>query len=123
MYNRNGCSLILSPNLSQYMYITKFGDNRICHRIWCQICHQTTLGSYLRRSPQICCPLYPISMNCLHLQSVKSLASKISLSLFIDAAPLSNIATGETSPAITPFHFFGYSNFSNFYHEITSITC
>ena len=30
--------------------------------------------------------------------------------------------TGETSPAITPFHFFGYSNFSNFYHEKTSIT-
>ena len=33
-----------------------------------------------------------------------------------------NIATGETSPAITSFHFFGYSNFSNFYHWITSIT-
>ena len=26
-----------------------------------------------------------------------------------------NIATGETSPVITPFHFYGYSNFSNFY--------
>ena len=29
-----------------------------------------------------------------------------------------NIATGKTSPAITPFHLFGYSNFSNFYHSI-----
>ena len=29
-----------------------------------------------------------------------------------------NIATGETSPAITPSHLFGYSNFSNFYHSI-----
>ena len=26
-----------------------------------------------------------------------------------------NIATGETSPVINPFHFYGYSNFSNFY--------
>ena len=25
-----------------------------------------------------------------------------------------NIATGEKSPANTPFHFYGYSNFSNF---------
>ena len=33
-----------------------------------------------------------------------------------------NIATGETPPAITPFHFFGYSNFSNFHHLITFIT-
>ena len=30
--------------------------------------------------------------------------------------PLSNIATGETSQAITPFHYF------NFYHKITFIT-
>ena len=30
-----------------------------------------------------------------------------------------NIATGETAQAITPFHFFDYFNFSNFYHEIT----
>ena len=34
-----------------------------------------------------------------------------------------NIAIGETSPAITSFHFFGYSNSSTFYHQITSITC
>ena len=27
-----------------------------------------------------------------------------------------NIATGETSSVIAPFHFFGYSNFSYFYH-------
>ena len=27
-----------------------------------------------------------------------------------------NIATGETPPVITPFHFFGYSNLPNFYH-------
>ena len=27
-----------------------------------------------------------------------------------------NIATGETSQAITPFHFFDYFDFSNFYH-------
>ena len=26
-----------------------------------------------------------------------------------------NIITGETSQAITPFHFFDYFNFSNFY--------
>ena len=32
-----------------------------------------------------------------------------------------NIATGETSPAITPFHFFGDFNFSYFYHQITLI--
>ena len=30
-----------------------------------------------------------------------------------------NIATGETSQAITSFHFFDYSNFSNFYHKKT----
>ena len=30
-----------------------------------------------------------------------------------------NIATGETSPVITPFHLYGYSNFSNFYQLIT----
>ena len=30
-----------------------------------------------------------------------------------------NIATGETSPVITPFHFYGYSNF---YQLITSIS-
>ena len=35
---------------------------------------------------------------------------------------LTNIATGETSPVITPFHFYGYSNLSNFYHLITSIS-
>ena len=29
-----------------------------------------------------------------------------------------NNATGETSPAITPFHFFDYNNSSNFYHWI-----
>ena len=33
-----------------------------------------------------------------------------------------NIATGKTSPTITLFHFFGTSNFSNFYYSITSIT-
>ena len=27
-----------------------------------------------------------------------------------------NIATGETSPAITPYHFFGDFNFFNFHH-------
>ena len=27
-----------------------------------------------------------------------------------------NIATGETSPAITTYHFFGNSNFFNFHH-------
>ena len=27
-----------------------------------------------------------------------------------------NIATGETSPAITPYHFLGNFNFSNFHH-------
>ena len=27
-----------------------------------------------------------------------------------------NIATGETSPAITPYHFFGKFNFFNFHH-------
>ena len=27
-----------------------------------------------------------------------------------------NIATGETSQAITPYHFFNYSNFFGFYH-------
>ena len=37
-------------------------------------------------------------------------------------AKFTNIATGETSPAITSFYFFGYSNFSNFYHLITFIT-
>ena len=26
---------------------------------------------------------------------------------------LSNVAIIKTSPVITPFHFFGYSNFSN----------
>ena len=35
------------------IFCTKFGNHRICHRIWwqiwCQICHQTTLGSYLPR--------------------------------------------------------------------------
>ena len=34
---------------------------------------------------------------------------------------IKNIATGETSPVITPFHFFDYYNFSNFYHLITFI--
>ena len=29
---------------------------------------------------------------------------------------LLNIATGETSQAITPYHFFNYSNFFGFYH-------
>ena len=38
------------------------------------------------------------------------------------SSPITNIATGKTSPAITPFHFFGYSNFSNFNHLITSTT-
>ena len=33
-----------------------------------------------------------------------------------------NIATGETSPAITPYHFFGDFNFFNFHHLITFIT-
>jgi|OM-RGC.v1.032395214 hypothetical protein len=33
-----------------------------------------------------------------------------------------NIATGETSPAITPYHFLGNFNFSNFHHKITFIT-
>ena len=33
-----------------------------------------------------------------------------------------NIATGETSPAITPFHFFGNFNFFNFHHSKTFIT-
>ena len=28
---------------------------------------------------------------------------------------IKNIATGETSQAITPFHFFDYFDFSNFY--------
>ena len=28
-----------------------------------------------------------------------------------------NIATGETSQAITPFHFFDYFKFSNFYRD------
>ena len=27
-----------------------------------------------------------------------------------------NIATGETSQAITPYHFFNYLNFFGFYH-------
>ena len=27
-----------------------------------------------------------------------------------------NIATGETSQAITPYHFFNYFNFFGFYH-------
>ena len=27
-----------------------------------------------------------------------------------------NIATGETSPVITPYHFFGNFNFLNFHH-------
>ena len=27
-----------------------------------------------------------------------------------------NIATGETSQAITPYHFFNCSNFFGFYH-------
>ena len=31
-----------------------------------------------------------------------------------------NIATGETSQAITPYHFFNYFNFFGFYHKITS---
>ena len=30
-----------------------------------------------------------------------------------------NIATGKTSQAITPFHFFGNFNFFNLYHQIT----
>ena len=33
------------------IFCTKFGNHRICHRIWwqiwCRICHQKTLGSYL----------------------------------------------------------------------------
>ena len=36
-----------------------------------------------------------------------------------------NIATGETSQAITPFHFFDYKidfNCFGFYHQITLIT-
>ena len=33
-----------------------------------------------------------------------------------------NIATGETSPVITPIHFYGYSNFSTFYQYITFIS-
>ena len=33
---------------------------------------------------------------------------------------ITNIATGETSQAITPFHFFNCSNFFGFYHYITS---
>ena len=33
-----------------------------------------------------------------------------------------NIATGETSQAITPFHFFDNLNISNFHHQITFIT-
>ena len=28
-----------------------------------------------------------------------------------------NIATGETSQAITPFHFFDYLNYSNFHKK------
>ena len=31
-----------------------------------------------------------------------------------------NIATGETSQAITPYHFLNYFNFFGFYHYITS---
>ena len=33
-----------------------------------------------------------------------------------------NIATGKMSPAITPYHFLGNFNFSNFHHKITFIT-
>ena len=37
------------------IFCTKFGNHRICHRIWwqiwCRICHQKTLGSYLRFIP------------------------------------------------------------------------
>ena len=33
-----------------------------------------------------------------------------------------NIATGETSPAIIPYHFFSDFNFFNFYHKITFIS-
>ena len=35
---------------------------------------------------------------------------------------LKNIATGKASAAIPPFHFTGFSNFSNFYHLTTFIT-
>ena len=35
---------------------------------------------------------------------------------------LKNIATGETSPAITPYHFFGNFNFFSFHLKITFIT-
>ena len=40
-----------------------------------------------------------------------------SLCIHYEQIPLSqNIATGETSQAITPHHFFHYSNFFGFYH-------
>ena len=35
---------------------------------------------------------------------------------------IGNIARGETSQAITSFHFFDYFNYFGFHHKITVIT-
>ena len=43
-------------------------------------------------------------------------------SLILNILQILNIATGETSPAIAPFHFFGNFNFFNFHYLIIFIT-
>ena len=95
-----GLSVLAWPSL----YLTKCSSNKlkIIPRIFCGS-HGQRLGrnSSVKWNVKISNLSWPI----IHFGGFFSFSAD------------KNIATGETSQAITPFHLFDNLNFSNFYHE------